>query len=84
MTIDYNLKGTYENGETPQERLNNLLSSFFNLASIIDSEKFTKSNLETNPKLYDLVKSCAKTCSENKERVRNYLNDIPEFYKNLK
>lgn len=75
------LKGTYENGETPQERLNNLLSPLFNLTSIVNSEEFNLTNLESNKELYKMVKNCAKICSENKERIRNYLFDIPEFYK---
>jgi len=80
-TVDNKLKGTYENGETPQERLRNLLTPFFTLASIVESENFTASNLESNQQLYALVKASAKTCFENKDRIRDYLTDIPKFYK---
>jgi len=81
MADDYQLKGKYEDGETPQERLNNLLTPFFTLADIININEDFLIDSEKNKRLQDLIEHCAITCAENKEQVRNYLHDIPIFYK---
>jgi hypothetical protein len=81
MTTNYDLKGKYENGQTPQERLNNLLTPFFTLSDIVNISENSLTDSEKNKRLQDFIKHCAITCAENKEQVRNYLHDIPIFYK---
>lgn len=57
----------YREGETPEERLRNVLSPMFALVDMTDM------GMEINEELI-------QTCKESKESIRALLNDIPLFY----
>ncbi|HYD02685.1 MAG TPA: hypothetical protein VEC16_00140 [Alphaproteobacteria bacterium] len=77
------LKGKYETiHQHPQERLRNLLGSLTSLAQIMEEEsKNGFKDLKENQSLQKIVSEASKNATMNIEAIKNYLHDIPIFYK---
>ena len=68
----------YNKGETPTERLRNLLSPTFNLIEMLKTrqdDRYFDNNVMNNIFLKNL-----QTCVDYKDSVKNYLGDIENFY----
>jgi hypothetical protein len=75
-------KDYYGFGETPQERLRNLLSPTTNLAAIITEEsKNGFKRLSKDQNLQTLIRGNAEIVSDQFQDIHDYLSDIPIFYK---
>lgn len=67
------LNYVYRKGETPEERIRNIIQPLFSLVSIIDL------NYEKCPQPEELLR-LLKICKKSKEDIRVLLGDIPNFY----
>jgi hypothetical protein len=67
------LKYVYRKGETPEERIRNIIQPLFSLVSVVDL------NYEKCPQPDELLR-LLKICKESKESIKLLLGDIPNFY----